>query len=118
MGIYPRSDRVAELIHRELALLLRQKAQDPRFKEITLTHVDVSADLKSARIFVLLPDDSGKAGLIKAINKATGFFRHELAHALNLRTTPTLNFVYDDSISRAEYLMKLIDTANDENEAN
>lgn len=109
---FARSERVAELVQKELASLLTQKAQDPRFKCVTLTHLDISPDLKNSTVYVVTQDDIDIGALIIALNKAGSFFRREIAHSLDLRMTPKLNFIYDESISRAERLTKLINEAN------
>ena len=89
-----RTERVNELMRRELVLLLKQKTKDPRLKEVVITDVIVSRDLTSAKIFFSVDEDSIKI-VASLLNKASGFFRSSLSKTLDLRHTPTLSFVYD-----------------------
>ena len=89
-----RAERVNELMRRELVLLLKQEAKDPRLKQVVITDVIVSRDLTSAKVFFSVDEDSIK--IIKfLLNKARGFFRSSLSKTLDLRHTPTLSFIYD-----------------------
>ena len=89
-----RTERVNELMRRELVLLLKQKTKDPRLKEVVITDVIVSRDLTSAKIFFSVDEDSIKI-VASLLNKASGFFRSRLSKTLDLRHTPTLSFIYD-----------------------
>jgi len=89
-----RTERVNELMRRELVLLLKQKTNDPRLKEVVITDVIVSRDLTSAKIFFSVDEDSIKI-VASLLNKASGFFRSSLSKTLDLRHTPTLSFIYD-----------------------
>ena len=91
-----RSERVNELIRRELVLLLKQETKDPRLKQVVITDVIVSRDLTSAKIFFSVDEDSIKI-IASLLNKASGFFRSSLSKTLDLRHTPTLSFIYDKS---------------------
>ena len=89
-----RTERVNELMRRELVLLLKQETKDPRLKQVVITDVIVSRDLTTAKIFFSVNEDSINivASLLK---KASGFFRSSLSKTLDLRHTPTLSFIYD-----------------------
>ena len=89
-----RTERVNELMRRELVLLLKQETKDPRLKEVVITDVIVSRDLTSAKIFFSVDEDSIKI-VASLLNKASGFFRSSLSKTLDLRHTPTLSFIYD-----------------------
>ena len=89
-----RSERVNELIRRELVLLLKQETKDPRLKQVVITDVIVSRDLTSAKIFFSVDEDSINI-VTPLLNKASGFFRSSLSKTLDLRHTPTLSFIYD-----------------------
>ena len=89
-----RTERVNELMRRELVLLLKQETKDPRLKQVVITDVIVSRDLNSAKIFFSVDEDSIKI-VASLLNKASGFFRSSLSKTLDLRHTPTLNFIYD-----------------------
>ena len=89
-----RTERVNELIRRELVLLLKQEIKDPRLKQVVVTDVVVSRDLTSAKVFFYVDEDSHKI-VASLLTKASGFFRSSLSQTLDLRHTPTLSFIYD-----------------------
>ena len=89
-----RTERVNELMRRELVLLLKQEIKDPRLKQVVITDVVVSRDLTSAKVFFSVDVDSVKI-VETSLNKASGFFRSSLSKTLDLRHTPTLSFIYD-----------------------
>ena len=89
-----RTERVNELMRRELVLLLKQEVKDPRLKQVVITDVIVSRDLTSAKVFFSVDADSNKI-VVSLLNKASGFFRPSLSKNLDLRHTPTLSFIYD-----------------------
>ena len=111
-----RTRRVGELIQRELALLISSEISDPRIGLVTLTSVELTRDLKQAKVFVteLTTQSDDKAGhkkLIEALNSASGYLKRLLSQKLDLRTTPKLRFIYDDSIEHGLKLSLLIDEA-------
>ena len=89
-----RTERVNELMRRELVLLLKQETKDPRLKQVVITDVIVSRDLTSAKVFFSVDEESNKI-VVSLLNKASGFFRSSLSKTLDLRHTPTLSFIYD-----------------------
>lgn len=105
---YDRKRRVADLIKQEIAKLLIKEVRDPRFAFVTVTEVEVSKDYSHAKIFVTVLDEFKIEETIKALNKASGFFRYQLAHLVNMRTTPKLYFVYDESVARGQRVSKLL----------
>ena len=102
-----RPKRVAEAIRNELTLLLRGKAADPRLQGVGISRVEVSPDIKSAKLYVTAEDRDGKRALA-GMNKAKGFFRSHLARALNLRYTPELLIYYDNLAEEAERVERLL----------
>lgn len=113
-GTSNRLNKIADLLKREVALLIQNEIRDPRVGLASVTSVTVSRDLAYAEIFITLMGKSNaeeaKEG-IAALNKAGGFLRSLLAKNINLRTTPKLKFTYDDSVARGQYLSSLIDEA-------
>ena len=112
---YSRTDRIADLIQRELSTILLRESQDPRFALISVSAVTVTRDLAYAKVYISAyraDDDKQKiTETVKALNKATGFFRSLLANRIQLRTTPQLKFIYDESIVYGNRLSNLIDEA-------
>ena len=105
-----RSQRIGELIQEEVSDLLRRQVKDPRLGGfITVTKVDVSADLKQARVFVsIMGTDEEKRQAMQGFQAALGFLRHELAARLQLRFFPELTFHRDDTIEEASHVLQLI----------
>lgn len=102
-----RPKRVAEAIRNEMAVLLLQRVRDPRLRGVTITRVEVTADIKLARIYytVAVAGEAAQAG--KGLARAKGFFRSQIARLLNLRYTPELIFYHDASYAESERLEKL-----------
>lgn len=107
---YARTDRIAEQIQRELAGLIRLEVKDPRVQKVTITGVEVTNDYSHAKVFYTTLDGSNKH-LQEGLERAAGFLRSQLAHAMKLRVIPQLHFVYDVSIERGSHLSQLIDQA-------
>ncbi|MCZ6470514.1 MAG: 30S ribosome-binding factor RbfA [Gammaproteobacteria bacterium] len=107
---YPRSERLASQIQRELAALVRNKLKDPRLSAPTILEVQVSRDLSQARVFfsVLNPDDAEQN--LHALKHASGYLQREVGKVLKSRITPRLVFVYDDSDIRGRTMSELIDS--------
>jgi len=104
--------RVAELIKRELAVIIPHELSDPRAHQVTVTHVDVSPDLKSARVyFTLLSGAAGAEPVVKMFAQSASHLRHALAGRVTLRVIPALRFYFDSSIERGDRLSQLIDRA-------
>jgi ribosome-binding factor A len=107
-----RTHRVAEQIQQELADLLRTEVKDPRVGMVTVTRVEVSADVAHAKVhFTHLAGREHGDDAVKALSRTAGFLRSQLSHRLGLYTVPQLHFVYDDSIESGMRLSRLIDDA-------
>jgi ribosome-binding factor A len=108
---YPRSDRLASQIQRELARLLRTGLKDPRLGQPSILDVEVSKDLAHARVFFSLLDPENAADCLDALNHAAGYLQREIGKQIKARVTPKLSFVYDDTDIRGRQLSDLIDSA-------
>src|SRR5271169_2780380 len=109
----PRARRLSEQIQRELTDLLRRDVKDERIGNITITAVNLTADLRTARVYYLVfgkegPDPKVQRGL----ESAAGFLRNALSRSLMIRHTPTLTFELDTSIEHGVRLTQLIDSLN------
>lgn len=101
-----RPGRVADLIRKEIAMLLIQKLKDPRLARVSITGVDISPDLKNARILYNCPgEDEKEVGV--GLASAAGFMRSYLAGVLAMRYTPKLSFVRDKSIEKQEKMDRI-----------
>lgn len=102
-----RTHRVAELLREQLALILLYKCSDPRLKELTLTEVEVSPDLKQARVFYVAREGADPAQVRGALEKALGFIKQEVAREHILRVMPEFFFLPDGGMERAARLERL-----------
>ena len=105
-----RIGRVNEEIQREMSALI-PTVKDPRVAEagmVSATAVETTQDLKYAKIFVSVLDKSKNAQALKGLKSASGYLRRELGRALNLRNTPELSFVRDDSIDKGAHILDLL----------
>jgi ribosome-binding factor A len=104
-----RTERVADLIRRELSDVLMNRMRDPRLGFVSITGVDVSGDLGHATVWLSSLDGvEGRAEVIKVLSRAVPFLRRELAPRLGLREVPTLRFLYDESIERGARIEGLL----------
>lgn len=108
---YARTDRISEQVKRVLAQLIRDKVKDPRIGMISILDVEVSKDLKMAKVYFDTFQTDKIEDSTVGLNRAAGFLRRELGKELNLRSTPSLQFIYDDTEVKANDLSALIDKA-------
>ena len=106
---YSRHQRVAVLLQRELAAMIQRMLPVSTFGLVTLSTVQVSADLRHAKIYVTsLQAKCDEAELMQALNQKTGLLRSQLAKILELRYLPDLHFFYDQSLVQAQQVAALI----------
>ena len=110
---FARSERVAQTINRQMAMILRNQVNDPRVSTLTITDVEVTKDLRQAKIFVTsMKDDTVDVkDTMQAVEKASGFLRRALAQVIDMRHCPNLLFKYANSVSQGAYMSALIDEA-------
>ncbi|MBF0343981.1 MAG: 30S ribosome-binding factor RbfA [Nitrospirae bacterium] len=101
---YKRSQRVGDLLRREISGIILTRVKDPRIGFITITDVELSDDLKLARVYVSVLDRQHIDHTLKVLRTAVSFIRRELARNVNLRHVPSLEFFEDKSI---EYGLKI-----------
>lgn len=110
-----RADRVADLIKAELSDILLKEVRDPRIGVLTITGVDLTADLRSAKIyFVRMGEDEAGRELPEALEKASGFIKRELGKRLQLRYVPSLAFIYDRSFEYGDKIDRLLSQVRQE----
>ena len=103
-----RIGRINEEIQRELASLIPQ-VKDPRVSGlISVTAVETTSDLKYAKVYISVLDKQDSAQVLKGLKSAAGYLRGELGRALQLRCTPQLTFVGDDSIDKGAHILELL----------
>lgn len=111
MTEYKRTDRVSDAIRVELAEILRTRVKDPRIGFVTITAVDLSDDLRHARVHVSTLDNAPAARrrVLEGLERATAFIRGELGRRLQLRYTPEVKFVEDAALENLYRVNELLD---------
>ena len=110
MGHGARTDRVGERIRTELSALLLRRVREPAVQGVTITHVDVTRDLQTARVYYrVLAETASRRDVARALRRAQGFLRHELGGRLRLRRIPDLRFLHDDTVEQQDRLARLFD---------
>ncbi|OHV11238.1 30S ribosome-binding factor RbfA [Kushneria phosphatilytica] len=114
MREFSRTDRVAEQLAHELAVLIQREVKDPRLGMVTVGSARVSRDLSYADVYITLMGDNSDERIrdhLRILEGASGFLRRRLGQQLKLRHVPQLRFHYDDSVERGHALSSLIDEA-------
>lgn len=106
-----KNTRVNAEVQHELGNLIREGIKDPRIHPMTsVTGVEVAPDLKTCRAYIsVLGDDEAKKNTIAGLKNAEGYIRRQLAKSINLRNTPEIRFILDESIEYGVTMSKLID---------
>jgi ribosome-binding factor A len=114
MAVSRRTRQVGDLLREELTDIIRTEVKDPRIGFFSITHVDVPADLRSARVFVsVLGPDEERVATLTALRSASGFIRHHLKPRLRMRQIPELEFRDDRSMEHAEQIARTLRSLGD-----
>jgi ribosome-binding factor A len=114
MREFKRTDRVADQLQKELAVLIQREVKDPRLGMVTVSGVTVSRDLGYADIYVTLLGEQNPERIkenLQVLKRAAGFLRSQIAKRIKLRHVPELRFHFDESVVRGQQLSSLIDEA-------
>ena len=114
-----RISRINEEIQRELSEQFR-RLKDPRVSQtgmVSITRVETTGDLRYARIYISALDKSQEKEVLKGLKSAAGFLRRELGRSLQLRYTPELQFVADDSIQHGAHILEVLRQVEQQDEA-
>ena len=103
--------RINSEVQRELSNIIRSEVKDPRIHPMTsVVAVEVAPDLKYCKAYIsVLGNQEAKEATIRGLNSAEGYIRRQLARNLNLRNTPEIRFILDESIEYGVNMSKLID---------
>jgi ribosome-binding factor A len=105
-----RMRRVNEAVREVVSARLAEGLRDPRIGFVTVTSVDTSPDLRQARVYVsVLGSDEERAETLAGLDSAHGLFQQAVATELRMKHTPTLQFVFDESIDRGMRISELLD---------
>lgn len=106
---YQRSDRVGDLLLEVISELLRREIRDPRVRDVAVTAVKMSKDLRHARVYFNVLGAAGRHDEAAAgLKSASGFIRTKAAKQLNLRFAPSIEFTYDESADEAQRIDALL----------
>jgi ribosome-binding factor A len=109
MHPYKRSERLGELILAEISDLIRREIKDPRIGFVTFTRVEMSDDLRHAKVFVSsIGAEPEKARMLQGLSSATGYIRRQLGRALHLRYTPEISFLLDGSLEHGAKIAQIL----------
>ncbi len=108
---FKRSDRVAQELQKEVAVILQREVKDPRVGMVTVSDVEVSRDLAYAKVFVTFLFNNDKEAIaqgMKALEKAAPYIRSLVGKAMRLRIVPELRFEYDQSLVEGMRMSNLV----------
>ena len=110
-----KNTRINGEVQRELANIIRGGIKDPRISPLTsVVAVEVAPDLKTCKAYIsVLGDSEAQKATLEGLKSAEGYIRRELAHTVNLRNTPEIRFILDQSIEYGVAMSKLIDDVNE-----
>ncbi|CAM0557059.1 30S ribosome-binding factor RbfA [Vreelandella titanicae] len=114
MREFKRTDRVADQLQKELAVLIQREVKDPRLGMVTVSGVTVSRDLGYSDVYVTLLGEQEPERIkenLQVLKRAAGFLRSQIAKRIKLRHVPELRFHFDESVVRGQQLSSLIDEA-------
>lgn len=103
-----RTKRIASDMMRAISVILNEEAENEVLKKVSITDLTVDSDLTFAKVYFMTRLDD-KELVERELNEAAGFIRKELAHSLDLRSTPELKFIYDKSLDYGERIESIIE---------
>ncbi|MBE5961306.1 MAG: 30S ribosome-binding factor RbfA [Lachnospiraceae bacterium] len=109
-----KNTRINQEVQKELSMLISRELKDPRINPMTsIVNVEVAPDLKTAKVYIsVLGNEESQKDTLKGLKSAAPFLRGQLARSINLRNTPELIFVVDQSIEYGVNMSRLIDEVN------
>jgi len=110
-----RPERVAEQLHKEISQLLMQGIKDPRVALVTVTGVDVTRDLRLARVFYTVTGDAADCkGAEEGLRSSAAFVRRQLGQIMSLRYIPEIRFEYDRAVQTGRRIDELLRQVKDD----
>lgn len=107
---FKRKDRVGDQIKKEVSQIIQRELKDPGIGFVTVTGVELSPDLKNARIFYsVLGDEQKRQKSDQALQRAVFFIQHEIGRKMRLKYTPKIKFVYDHSLEKGARIEKALE---------
>jgi ribosome-binding factor A len=110
-----RTDQIGEAIRESVAEIVARGLKDPRIGFVTITRVEATADLRTARVlFSVLGDKAAQDKTLAGLRQAAGYIRREVGRRIQLRHTPELSFHYDVGIAATDRVAKLLEESTTE----
>lgn len=107
---FKRKDRVGDQIKKEVSQIIQRELKDPGIGFVTITDVELTPDLKNARIFYsVLGDEQKRQSSDQALQRAVFFIQHEIGRKMRLKYTPKIKFVYDHSLEKGARIEKALE---------
>ena len=107
-------ERLNHAFQEEISMILMTEIKDEDIKFVTITGVDTTSDLSFAKVYFTVLDNAKKQSTFEALNGAASFIRGELSKRVEIRHTPELKFIYDNSIEYGEHIEKIIEKINED----
>lgn len=105
-----RIERIGNQIRSEISDIIARRLNDPRIGFVTVTAVEVSEDLRHAKVFVsIYGDEKVKIQTMKGLKSASGLIRGEIGHRVRIKFTPELTFIMDTSMEKAEHIISILE---------
>ena len=116
MGNRLRIEKLQELIKQEMSKMLLKELKDPRIGFVTVTDVEMTGDLREAKIYVsVMGGEEQIKNSLEGLNSALGFIRREIGQRIRLRFTPEISFALDTSLDYGDHIQKLLLQVEGEN---
>ena len=104
-----RIEKVQELMKQEISQIILQELKDPRIGFVTVTKVEMTGDLREAKIFVsIMGKDEALKDTLRGLQSSLGFIRREIGRRIRLRFTPEISFALDNSLAYSSHIQELL----------
>lgn len=107
-------ERLNNAFMEEISKILMLEIKDENIKFVTITGVDITSDLSYAKVYFTVLDQDKKDATLKSLNGASHFIRGKLSEKIDIRYTPELKFIYDESIAYGKHIENIIDKINED----
>lgn len=109
-------ERLNSQFEKEISIILQTEVKDSDIKFVTITGCEITSDLSFCKVYFTVLDDDKKEKVIESLNKAASFIRGQLSQRVEIRHTPELKFIYDESIAYGNHIEKLIQKVHEKEE--
>jgi len=114
-----RAQKVAEAIREVVGMAILADLKDPRIRDVTVTYVEISADLRHAKVYVSVMGDESRQNLsLRGLRSAAGFLQSKIAQRIDLRYTPRLKFILDQGVKQSIEISRILDEVLPKEEQN